>query len=411
MHPTTRVLHEAHYYDVSDVHCEPIAMTSAYVFQSAADAAARFAGTSPGNVYSRFTNPTVQAFERRVSALEGADDSVAFASGMAAIAALAHAWLCAGQNIVCSRDVFGTTLSAFGHYFGKLGIDVRIVALTQLDEWRAAIDEHTAFVFFETPSNPMQQVADIGAISALAHRHGARVIVDNTLMTALNQRPLQLGADAVMQSAGKCIDGQGRCVAGVVSGSAASMHELRAVLRSLGPCVGAMDAWLLLKSVETMPLRVERAGQTATRVAGWLATHPHVGRVFHTSIATHPQRALIERQQSGFGSVLSFDVGQTRDDAWRFIDALRLVSISTNIGESRSMITHPATTTHGRLSADARRLAGVGDALVRLSVGLEHPDDLIGDLDRALRSTAANRDANMAANSAAAGSITLKPTR
>lgn len=385
VHSTTRVLREGQYYDVSDSHCEPVALTSAYVFQSAAEAAGRFGGTLSGNVYSRFTNPTVRAFERRIAALEGAEDSVAFASGMAAIAAVAHAWVEAGQNIVCSRDVFGTTLCAFGHYFGKLGIDFRTVGASRLDEWRAAIDGRTAIAFFETPSNPTQCVADIAGISSIAHEHGARVVVDNTLLTALNQRPLALGADVVIQSAGKHIDGQGRCVAGVVSGSEPLMHDLRAVLRSLGSCLGAMDAWLLLKSIETLPLRVEAAGRSAERVAAWLAAHERVGNVFHTSLVGHPQRELIARQQQGPGCVLSFEVGQTRDDAWRFIDALRLVSIATNIGESRTMITHPASTTHARLSADARRAAGIGDQLVRLSVGLEHPDDLMSDLDRALR--------------------------
>lgn len=385
LHPRTRVLHEGHYYDVSDSYCEPIAMTSAYTFKSAAEAAGRFSGAMAGNVYSRFTNSTVQAFERRISALEGAESSVAFSSGMAAIAAAAHAWLVAGQNIVCSRDVFGTTLSAFGHYFGKLGIEVRVVGLTCMDEWRAAIDERTAFVFFETPSNPNQQVADIGGISALAHANGAHVIVDNTLMTPLNQRPLPLGADIVIQSAGKYIDGQGRCVAGVVSGRDDLMSDLRAVLRSLGPCLGAMDAWVLLKSIETLPLRVEAAGRSAERLAKWLASHELVGNVFHTSLPNHPQRELIQRQQRGFGCVLSFEVGQTREQAWRFIDALSLVSIATNIGDTRTMITHPASTTHGRLSTEARQLAGIGDQLVRLSVGLEQVDDLMADIDSALR--------------------------
>jgi O-succinylhomoserine sulfhydrylase len=385
LHSTTRLLREGQCYDVSDSHGEPVALTSAYSFKSAAEAAGRFRGTLKGNVYSRFTNPTVHAFERRIAALDRAEDAVAFASGMAAIAAVAHAWVNAGQNIVCARDVFGTTLSAFGHYFGKLGIDFRTVGVTRLDEWRAAIDDRTALVFFETPSNPTQCVADIGAIASIAHEHGARLVVDNTLMTPLNQRPLELGADVVIQSAGKHIDGQGRCVAGVVSGSEALMHDLRAVLRSLGSCLGSMDAWLLLKSVETLPLRIDAAGRTAAQLADWLASHELVGTVFHTSLPDHPQRELIRRQQQGFGCVVSFEVGQTSEHAWRFIDALQLVSIATNIGDSRTMITHPASTTHARLSADARNLAGISDSLVRLSVGLEHPDDLIADLEQAMR--------------------------
>jgi O-succinylhomoserine sulfhydrylase len=359
-------------------------MTSAYVFRSAADAAAKFSGAVAGNVYSRFTNPTVRAFEQRLAALEDAEDAVAFGSGMAAIAGLAHAWLDTGSNLVCAREVFGTTLAAFRRYFGKFDIEVRVVSLTQLDEWRAAIDRRTRLVFLETPSNPLQRVADVRAIAQLTHAAGALLAVDNTMLTPICQKPLHLGADLVMQSAGKYIDGQGRCVAGVVAGPTHLLQELRAVLRTLGATLGAMNAWLLLKSLETLELRVRAINRTALHVAHWLRRQPQVARVHYTGLADHPQHALARRQQTGYGGVLSFELHGGRDDAWRLIDALKLITIATNIGETRSMITHPATTTHCKLSAEERRLAGISDALVRLSVGLEHASDLTDDLAQAL---------------------------
>lgn len=371
------------YQDLSDSHCEPIAMTSAYVFSSAADAASRFSDPKNRNVYSRFTNPTVRAFERRMASMEGAEDAVAFASGMAAIVAIAHAWLITGKNVVCSRDVFGTTLTAFRKYFSKLGIEVRVVSLTCLEDWRVMIDDNTALAFLETPSNPMQNVADVAAIASIAHAHGALVVVDNTLLTPIHQNPLALGADLVVHSAGKYIDGQGRCVAGVVLGAERLMAELRSVLRVLGPCLGAMDAWILLKSLEMLELRVEAIGRTTLRLARWLQTHPKVRRVCYTGLPDHPQHGLASRQQVGYGGVLSFETGANREDTWRVIDALKLISIATNIGDTRSMITHPASTTHGKLSVEDRQLAGIGDQLVRLSVGLEHECDLMSDLDSA----------------------------
>ncbi|MBT2324124.1 aminotransferase class V-fold PLP-dependent enzyme [Variovorax paradoxus] len=380
----TSAVRVGQYQDLSDAHGEPIAMTAAYVFTSAADAAARFSGAAPGNVYSRFTNPTVRAFEQRLAAMEGAEDCVAFASGMAAIAAIAHARLEAGCNLVCSRDVFGTTLSAFRSYFGKLGIDVRVVGLTRLDEWRTSIDERTRLVFLETPSNPVQHVADIGVVASIAHAAGALLVVDNTMLTPVFQKPLRFGADLVVHSAGKYIDGQGRTIGGAVLGAELLMDELRHVRRSLGSSLGVMNAWLLLKGIETLELRVEAANRSAGELASWATTQAKLGRVHYTGLPDHPQRSLVCRQQSGFGGVLSFEVGRSREDAWRWIDALELVSIATSIGDTRSMVTHPATTTHCRLSIEERRLAGISHRLVRLSVGLEHVDDLLADLEHAL---------------------------
>jgi O-succinylhomoserine sulfhydrylase len=381
---STLAVRTGQYQDLSDAHGEPIALTSAYVFRSASDAAAKFSGLVPGNVYSRFTNPTVRAFEQRLAALEGAQDGVAFASGMAAIAGIAHACLEAGHNIVCSRDVFGSTLAAFRRYFGKLGIEVRVVELTQTEAWRAAIDSRTRLVFLETPSNPMQLVGDIGAIARIAHAEDALLAVDNTMLTSMFQRPLALGADLVVHSAGKYIDGQGRCIGGAVLGSEALMSELRGVTRTLGSCLGAMNAWLLLKGMETLELRMKAIEQSTARIASWASAHRRVGSVHYTGSPDHPQAALARRQQSGHGGVLSLEVGTCREDAWRVIDALGLISIATNMGDTRSMVTHPATTTHCRLSAEERRQAGIGDNLVRLSVGLESSDDLLADLEQAL---------------------------
>lgn len=395
---TTAAVRTAQFHDVSDSHSEPIAMTSAYVFRSAAQAADRFSGAVHGNVYSRFTNPTVRAFEQRLAALEGAQDAVAFASGMAAITAVAHTWLCAGANLVCARDVFGTTLHALRTFFGKFGVEVRVVGLTDIEGWRRAIDAQTRVVFLETPSNPLQHVADMGAIASLAHAHHALMVVDNTLMTPVAQRPLALGADLVLHSAGKYLDGQGRCLAGVVAGSEALVSALRGTVRSLGASLSPMNAWLLLKSLETLELRVTTIERAAQTLAHWLPGQAGVGRVHYCGLPGHPQRALIDRQQYGSGGVISFEVGASREHAWAFIDALRLVSIATNIGDTRSMITHPATTTHGRMAPQERDAADIRDNLVRLSVGLEHIDDLIDDLSRALAQVRAapRRDAALA---------------
>lgn len=382
---STLAVRTGQYQDMSDAHSEPIAMTSAYVFSSAAEAAARFSGARPGNVYARFTNPTVTAFEQRLAALEGAEDAVAFASGMAAISGVVHAFVSAGDNVVCSRDVFGTTLTAFRRYFGKLGVEIRVVSLVDLAQWQSAIDEKTRLVFLETPSNPMQHVADLAAITTLAHRYNALVTVDNTLLTPVFQRPLDFGADLVLHSAGKYIDGHGRCVAGVVAGSAALMNELRGVLRTLGPTLSAMNAWMLLKSLETLEIRMNAINISTTRIAQWLSGHERVQAVHYTGLSSHPQAGLVQAQQSGVGGgVLSFKVGDTIAQAWALIDSLPLISICTNIGDSRSMVTHPATTTHCRLSPEERRNFGISDGLVRLSVGLENTNDLIAALDYGL---------------------------
>ncbi|RRW37787.1 aminotransferase class I/II-fold pyridoxal phosphate-dependent enzyme [Ectopseudomonas oleovorans] len=376
-------LHVGRGEDFSDTFCEPLAMTSAYTFASARDAWEKFTGQQPGNVYSRFTNPTVRAFERRIASLEGAEDAAAFASGMGAIAGLCQALLSQGENIVCSRDVFGTTLSALRNYMGRFGVEVRLVELTDLDAWQRNIDSRTRLVLLESPSNPVLKIADIGEISRIAHAKGALLAVDNTMLTPVFQSPHCLGADMVVHSAGKYIDGQGRALAGVVTGSAALVSELRGVLRTLGISCSPFNAWLLLKSLETLEVRMQRVASSALELAQWLREQALVEAVYYSGLTEHPQHALACRQQRGHGGLLSFRMSGGQAAAWQWIDALQLVARCTNIGDTRSMVTHPATTTHCRLTWEERQSAGIPDGLVRLSVGLERLDDLRCDLARA----------------------------
>lgn len=381
---STRAIHAGTGVSTADAFCEPIAMTSGYAFDSARDAWERFTGASPGNVYSRFTNPTVSAMEQRVASLEEATDGVAFSSGMGAITALCMALCSPSNNIVCSRDMFGTTLNVFKTYMRRFGVYARFVPVDDPHAWTANIDERTAFVLLETPSNPMMRVADLQHITQLAHARGAKVIVDNTMLTPVLQKPLRFGADAVVHSAGKYMDGQGRSVAGVVTCGKELGNELRGVLRTLGICLSPMNAWLIFKGLETLELRVDRAAESAHRLATWLAGNRHVERVHYTGLSSHRQHALAMRQQAGHGGVLSFELAGGRDRAWRFIDQLKLVARCTNIGDSRSMVTHPASTTHCRMTPQELQAAGIEEGLVRLSVGLENVPDLIADIDQAL---------------------------
>ncbi|MCG8537706.1 MAG: O-succinylhomoserine sulfhydrylase [Pseudomonadales bacterium] len=365
-------------------HGEPIFTTSSYVFESAAQAAARFGGDEPGNIYSRFTNPTVNAFEKRLAALEGAERCVATSSGMAAILSTAMALLQAGDEVVCSRSVFGTTNVLFEKYLQRFGVKTTFVSLTDLSQWEQAVTGKTKMFFMETPSNPLCEVANIPEMAKLAHSSGALLVVDNCFCTPALQRPLEMGADIALHSATKFLDGQGRCIGGAVCGRAELMDEVFGFLRSAGPTMSPFNAWVFLKGLETLSLRMQAHSANALRLADWLEQHDGVEKVFYAGLPTHPQHLLAREQQSAFGGVLSFRVKGAREQAWKVIDQTRFLSITGNLGDAKTTITHPATTTHGRLSDEAKANAGITENLIRVAVGLEHIDDIRADLDRGL---------------------------
>ena len=365
-------------------HSEPIFTTSSFVFEDARSAAARFAGDEAGNVYSRYTNPTVRTFEQRIAALEGGERAVATASGMAAILSTFMALLSAGDHVVCSRSVFGTTTTLLNKYLAKFGVGVSFVAPTDYRAWEDAITPTTRALFIETPSNPLCEVLDIERLARLAHDNDSLLIVDNCFCTPALQKPLEFGADIIIHSATKYLDGQGRCVGGVAVGRAEQMEEVLGFLRSCGPTMSPFNAWVFLKGLETLRLRMDAHSRSALELARWLEQQPQIEQVFYAGLPSHPQYTLAQRQQRGFGGVLSFRVAGGRDEAWRLIDATRLLSITANLGDAKSTIVHPATTTHGRLSDQERREAGISPNLVRISVGLEDPQDLRQDIARGL---------------------------
>ena len=363
-------------------HSEPIFATSSYVFGSAAEAAARFAGEEDGNVYSRYTNPTVRTFEQRIAALEGGEAAVGTASGMSAILSTAMALLKTGDHVVCSRDVFGTTINLFGKYLAKFGVEVTFVPLLDHAGWRQAIRPNTAMLFMETPSNPLCEVADLAAMSALARDNDCLLVVDNCFCTPALQTPLSHGADIVVHSATKYLDGQGRCVGGAVVGSREHMDEVLTFLRTCGPTMSAFNAWVFLKGLETLRLRMDAHSRSALELALWLRQQPAVEKVYYAGLEDHPGHELARRQQSAYGGVLSFQVKGSREQAWRCIDATRIMSLTANLGDAKTTIVHPATTTHGRLTAQEKAAAGITDNLIRVAVGLEHVEDLKADLQR-----------------------------
>lgn len=364
---------------------EPIFLTSSYTFASAQEAAARFSGEIPGNIYSRFTNPTVRAFEERLAALEQGERCVATASGMSAILATCMALLKAGDHIVSSRAIFGTTTLLFTNYLAKFGIETTFVPLTDVAAWRAAIKPNTRLLFLETPSNPLTEIADIAALAALAKQYNALLAVDNCFCTPALQQPLKLGADIVIHSATKYLDGQGRCIGGAVVGNEALVgKEVYGFLRTCGPSLSPFNAWVFLKGLETLALRMRAHCDNADKLARWLAQHPQVERVYYPGLASHPQHELARRQQKAFGGLLSFEVKGGKPAAWRVVDNCKLLSVTANLGDTRTTITHPATTTHGRLTPEQRQNAGIGDGLLRIAVGLEDVDDLIADLAQGL---------------------------
>lgn len=363
-------------------HSDAIFPTSSFVYGSAAQAAARFGGEEPGNIYSRFTNPTVQAFEKRLAAMEGGERAVATASGMAAILATCMSLLKAGDHVVCSRGVFGTTNVLFQKYMARFGVTTSFVGLTDLAAWESAITPDTRMLFLETPSNPLCEVADLAALAELAHRNDALLVVDNCFCTPVLQRPFEHGADLVIHSATKYLDGQGRCVGGAVVGPNTLMEEVYGFLRSAGPTMSPFNAWVFHKGLETLPIRMRAHCDNALELAQWLEGRAGVESVFYAGLVSHPQHELARRQQSGFGGVLSFKLVGGRDEAWRFIDATRMISVTANLGDVKTTVTHPATTTHGRLSPEDKAQAGITENLVRLSVGIEAIDDLKRDLER-----------------------------
>ena len=369
---------------VEGEHAEPIFTTSSYVFASAAEAAARFSGEQPGNVYSRYTNPTVRTFEERIAALEGGEAAVATSSGMAAILSTCIALLKAGDHIVCSRSVFGTTTNLLSKYMAKLGVETSFVSPLDMDAWRDAIRPQTRLLFLESPSNPLAEVADIAAMAALAKASDSLLVVDNCFCTPALQQPLALGADIVVHSATKYLDGQGRCVGGAVVGRREHMDEVLGFIRTAGPTMSPFNAWVFLKGLETLRLRMMAHSASALALAQWLAQQDKIETVYYAGLPSHPGHKLAAQQQKAFGGVLSFTVRGQRDAAWRFIDATRLVSITANLGDAKTTIVHPATTTHGRLSDAQRAESGISDNLIRLAVGLEELTDLKADLQRGL---------------------------
>ena len=366
-------------------HNEPIYATSSFVFESAAQAAARFAGDEPGNLYSRFTNPTTRVFEQRLAALEGGEACIGTASGMAAIMSVCLGLLQAGDHIVSSRSIFGSTTALFEKYLPRFGIDTSFVEMTRIDEWQAAIRPQTRILFLETPSNPLTELADIATLAELAHDRGCLLVVDNCFCTPALQRPLLLGADLVVHSATKYLDGQGRVVGGAVVGDARRINEdIFGVVRTTGPSMSPFNAWIAGKGLETLHLRMQAHSRQAGLLAEYLDRHPRVERVFYPGLESHPQHDLARRQQSDFGGVVSFVVAGGRAAAWRLIDATRMLSITANLGDVKTTITHPATTTHGRVSEALKAQTGIEEGLVRIAVGLESIDDIIADLARGL---------------------------
>jgi O-succinylhomoserine sulfhydrylase len=379
--PETQAIRAGQRRTAEQEHSDPIFATSSYVFKSAAEAAARFSGQEPGNIYSRFTNPTVRAFEQRLAIMEGGERCIAVASGMAAIASVGFGLLKSGDHVVCSRGVFGNTVLLFKNYFAKFGVETDFVDLTDYAAWQQAIRHETRFLFVETPSNPLTQIADITRLAEMAHAHGVLLVVDNCFLTPALQKPLALGADIVIHSATKYLDGQGRCVGGAIVGGLELLDkEIYPYLRTGGPAMSPFNAWVFLKGLETLGLRMRAHGENALALALWLETQDWVGQVHYPGLPSHPQHELSKRQQESGGGIVSFEVKGGKDTAWQLIDSTRMLSITANLGDTKTTITHPATTTHGRLTDLERAAAGISDGLVRIAVGLEDIEDIKDDL-------------------------------
>ncbi len=368
-----------------DEHSIPIFTTSSYVFNSAEDAALRFTGQKPGNIYSRFTNPTVSAFQERLAYMEKGERCLAFSSGMAAIMAVGMGLLKAGDHVVCSRGVFGNTVLVFQNYFAKFGVETDFVDLIDSAAWEAAIKPNTRFLFLETPSNPLTEIADIAVLADIAHAHNCLLVVDNCFCTPILQKPFEFGADIVIHSATKYIDGQGRCVGGAVIASDEIIEKfIYPYLRTGGATMSPFNAWVFLSVLETLAIRMKAHCDNAFELAKWLEQQPSIAKVHYPGLTSHAQHDLAKRQQSHFGGIVSFELAGGKEQAWTLIDATEMISITANLGDVKTTITHPATTTHGRLTSEARATAGIKDGLVRVSVGLEAIADIKSDLSKGL---------------------------
>jgi O-succinylhomoserine sulfhydrylase len=381
----TLALHSGIHRSQFNEHSEALFLTSSFVFDSAAQAAARFSGAEAGNIYSRFTNPTVTAFEERLAALEGAEACVATSSGMSAILSCVMGLLSAGDHIVASRSLFGATVNLF-NTLKRFNIETTFVSATDVEAWEAAVKPNTKLLFIETPSNPLTEISDIAALAAVAKKNGAWLAVDNCFCSPALQRPLDLGADIVIHSATKYLEGQGRVLGGAVLGKRDLLMErgVFGFLRTAGPSLSPFNAWVILKGMETLKIRMEAHSANAVQVARWLEAQPSVARVYYPGLSSHPQHELARRQQKTGGGIVSFEVKNGREAAWRVIDSVRMLSITANLGDVKSTLTHPATTTHARISQESRDAAGITEGLLRIAVGLEAVKDITADLARGL---------------------------
>jgi len=383
--PETLAVHAGTVRSQFGEHSEALFLTSSFVFENAAQAAARFIGEQPGNIYSRFTNPTVTMFEERLAAMEGAEQCVATASGMSAILACVMGVLKAGDHIVASRSLFGATVNLFNNIIKKFGVETTYVSATDVAEWQAAVRPNTRLFFLETPSNPLTEISDIAAIAAVAKKCGALLAVDNCFCTPILQRPLAMGADIVIHSATKYIDGQGRVLGGAVLGSKRHLEGVYGFLRTAGPTMSPFNAWVFLKGMETLKIRMDAHSANALELARWLEAQPNVARVLYPGLPSHPQHKLAMKQQKTGGGIVSFEVKGGKEAAWRVIDNTKLLSITANLGDTKTTITHPASTTHARITPEARAAAGITDGLIRIAVGLEAVVDIQNDLARGLK--------------------------
>jgi O-succinylhomoserine sulfhydrylase len=384
--PATRLVHEGTLRSQFGETSEAIFLNSGYVYDNAEQAERRFKGDEEGFVYSRYSNPTVDMFEKRMCALEGAEAARGTASGMAAVNASLFSFLKAGDHVVSARALFGSCRYIVEDLLPRFGVETTLIDGRDLSAWEAAMRPNTRAVFFETPTNPVLELVDIEAVSKIAHRAGALVVIDNVFATPMLQRPMPLGADIVVYSATKHIDGQGRCLGGVVLGTKEFIEDkLHTYLKQTGPSLSPFNAWVLLKALETLPLRVERHGASAAAIADFLAERKEVARVFYPGRDDHPQRELAKRQMAGGGPMVAFEVKGGKREAFRFMNTLQLFKITNNLGDAKSLVTHPSTTTHQRLKPEQRAELGIFDRSVRLSIGLEDVEDLKADLDQALR--------------------------